>query len=792
MGDPSSAQPVGGLQGQPPAGGAQGAAAGGAQAQGVGPDVKEIEQIALEDLLGKTVTASKTEMRVQEAPSIVHVITSRQIRQRGYRTVADALKHVPGIYGIDDHTYMNIGVRGVFSAPQAANDVVKVMINGQPIAFRSTAVSFMEHDLLPIEAVKRIEILRGPASALYGANAFLGVINIITFQGGAKEGNRRGDHGLVLDGYYMQNPHGNSYNGTGSFYSGGSIGERFKYFVSGTAHYSDRSGLQVPGLDDMIQERLNRTDPSIMEAADGAPSPGWDASAREFMLRNPVNRDDVERTGSGYALMTFEATEDIDVEVDGHFQYFDRGAEFQNFSFLTHDTRLTHLNGYVRTRFLYGQDKEEGLSLRLSTAFASGTPTNQEQIADRLVSDQLKRRDMGYRAFDAVAEARYTLGPRDHITLGADYSLDHENLLSIDVRNQRTGEVTEQPGFGTEDFHNVGVYAQWMWNVWESLVVTLGSRMDYNSQIACNAAEWDCVGGREDVVEENALPGGRDAVIDDRGLFQLSNRAALVYEFPVAGLYAKAIYGSSFKPPSPFQLYHRQLTITGASAGNPALQPQTADTAEAAIGLEPIDGLHAELNGYFTRVDDFVLVFKETSLLEGRNADVRTAGLEGSLTYTWQRNMSVFFNGSWMAHSEVQPKQKRGETDAAWRTSPLNTTVPVGRYPEYMLNGGVNFHLPEAHVNINLALQFVSERRASLINNQLQSSLDLEDPYTLDRYMLADLTVRSVGLHLFGERETVFSASVRGAPGAYEEPGIGGIDVPSRGTRFHFRMEQQL
>ena len=61
------------------------------------------------------------------------------------------------------------------------------MINGQVIAFRSDSTNYLGPELISMQSIERIEIVRGPGSALYGANAFLGVVNIITkdaMQGG--------------------------------------------------------------------------------------------------------------------------------------------------------------------------------------------------------------------------------------------------------------------------------------------------------------------------------------------------------------------------------------------------------------------------------------------------------------------------------------------------------------------------------------------------------------------------------------------------------------------------------
>src|SRR5690606_24001373 len=95
-------------------------------------------------------------------------------------SVGDALKHVVGFYLTDDHIMPNVGVRGVSGGLGAESGIIKVMIDGASVAFRSTSGNWLGVELVPLSSVKQIEIIRGPASALYGADAFLGVVNIIT------------------------------------------------------------------------------------------------------------------------------------------------------------------------------------------------------------------------------------------------------------------------------------------------------------------------------------------------------------------------------------------------------------------------------------------------------------------------------------------------------------------------------------------------------------------------------------------------------------------------------------
>src|SRR4051812_6240001 len=143
--------------------------------------VGNIEDIDLAYLLNTpddVWTASRTHQKNYEAPAIVTTVTREQIEVWGYRSVAEVLDHLDGFYVVDDHSLPNLAVRGVSGGLYADSSIVKVLIDGHSLAFHSTGGNWLGPELVPLSAIERIEVVRGPASALFGADAFLGVINI--------------------------------------------------------------------------------------------------------------------------------------------------------------------------------------------------------------------------------------------------------------------------------------------------------------------------------------------------------------------------------------------------------------------------------------------------------------------------------------------------------------------------------------------------------------------------------------------------------------------------------------
>ncbi|MDF1526860.1 MAG: TonB-dependent receptor plug domain-containing protein [bacterium] len=144
----------------------------------------DLTELSLEDLMSvqvKTVaSASRYEQDVSDAPASVTIITGEQIRRYGYRTLSDALRSVMGFYVTSDRNYSYLGVRGV-GLPGDYNARVLLMVDGHRFNEASNDSFFTGPGLgIDMDDIKKIEIVRGPASALYGQNAMLATINIIT------------------------------------------------------------------------------------------------------------------------------------------------------------------------------------------------------------------------------------------------------------------------------------------------------------------------------------------------------------------------------------------------------------------------------------------------------------------------------------------------------------------------------------------------------------------------------------------------------------------------------------
>lgn len=154
-------------------------------------DVEDFFSLTPAELAAIPVTiATGTPKPVFQSAGVTSIITAEQIKAMGATEIHEVLETVPGLHaGLQNSSYdYKYIFRGIGNN---TNSQVLFLLNGTRITtpFRGTLTTGME---LPIEAIERVEVIRGPGSALYGADAFAGVINIITKKANDIDGTRVG------------------------------------------------------------------------------------------------------------------------------------------------------------------------------------------------------------------------------------------------------------------------------------------------------------------------------------------------------------------------------------------------------------------------------------------------------------------------------------------------------------------------------------------------------------------------------------------------------------------------
>jgi iron complex outermembrane recepter protein len=198
--------------------------------------VHSLDTLSLKDLLNqKIVSVSKTSEFLFDAPLSASVLTREDIRRAGSTTIMEALRLIPGVI-VREQSNGNyeVHLRGMDNVPpnasfDIASTTTLVMIDNRPIYSYLRGGTFWETLPIDLNDVEKIEVVRGPAAALYGPNAVNGVINIIT---------RR----LKQEGwsFVTNNQHGS----LRTFVNNASLGyrtEKFGVLASGNFQRRDRS-----------------------------------------------------------------------------------------------------------------------------------------------------------------------------------------------------------------------------------------------------------------------------------------------------------------------------------------------------------------------------------------------------------------------------------------------------------------------------------------------------------------------------------------------------------------------
>jgi outer membrane receptor for ferrienterochelin and colicins len=185
--------------------------------------IDSLFMLSLEDLMKiEVTTASNKKEKLNKAPATIVVVTEKDIHDRGYLEFYDILNDLPGFdlqraFG-DDNYYLN--PRGY---RKSTGDVMLLMVDGIIMnhLFNNNMNAFFQY---PLNNIKQVEVVYGPASAIYGPNAFAGVINIITkTEGKSSLRLTAGQNNTnIADLQFIQNLNSDlSLNITGKFYSSG-------------------------------------------------------------------------------------------------------------------------------------------------------------------------------------------------------------------------------------------------------------------------------------------------------------------------------------------------------------------------------------------------------------------------------------------------------------------------------------------------------------------------------------------------------------------------------------------
>lgn len=622
-------------------------------------------ELSLEDLLDTPVevwTATKTKSTVDEAPAVITVITQEDIRLGGYQSVAEVLQYITGFYIVDDHILPNLGIRGLAGGFMGESSVVKVMIDGHTASFRSTGGNWLGPELVPLTAIERIEIIKGPASALYGADAFLGVINIITVKG----------EDLSL----------------GRIQGSTSI-SRYANF----GHDLDMAmGFRYRSFEIMLSGRLNQEDRSGIKLLDTSPAPDIPS----------YNQDDPTASGLklisqvAHGRITYHFNKRHRISLTGHVSHIERGGEFSPWSQMSfgldkdgrsRGTKIALFQGM--TGLQLSLNPLDTLSLDWKISYITGGPMNEDKI-DVDSDIYYIERDFGYRAMETSLEGRWQIIDSLTTVVGSEFLYDWENIpsslrvLRSSVNNLSAGEVVESNSTrqGKETFYNIGAFAQILWSRFKPyLDLTGGVRYDSHN------------------VYGNQVSGRAGAISAPHRMLRL-----------------KLLYGAAFKAPSPLMMYGVPYQV-GDIIGNPDLKPQKVHTVEMQTIFTPVKYLKLSTGLAYN-----VLLDKAEFVQQGINRIAVNLSKVKSLS--WESEVSANYK-EWIKGSVSFELQRTTRELDSYKSVYLSNLLGNRNiiYPGYILRAKVSGRVPKVPLRAWVSLMYVDKRPSSDMNTLEKGSM---------------------------------------------------------------------
>jgi outer membrane receptor protein involved in Fe transport len=693
-------------------------------------DLQGISELSLEQLMDlPVVTASGKAEERSLAAANVFIVSRDDIERHGYRSLGEMLRLVPGMYLIYDYVGYSVGVRDVTSGYRGGTRIVKVMIDGAPISFRPDLEAFLGPEFIPVEAIERVEIAKGPLSALYGANAFLATVNVIT---------RTPEERQVQATQRVWHTNGNPGWGASAF--------------------ATHSGIDTALLLAVSYDRINRS--GIQARRTYAFQ-----DPRQIALTQPSS-DDIARPGSMFGRLSYYTDHLGEFQLEAGYQELDSKAEFLLNSQVTHRSRVNVHNGWGALHWRFELDK---LALRAIIGAAEGRPERDYQLflTENLSSSYKPRFD--YRALNALVEATYDFGSWLSGDVGVDAELRREGVLyyrqtfyNDDVRTAFSQRDLINIGDPTsQDYRQVGPYVQLRSAPFAGLP-------DFRFTLAARG-DWIDFGP---ITYET----------------QMSVRGAVAYRFGPA-LTSKLIVGRAFQTASGTLLFSHagfgssQSVLGTERLDDPrGLEPQVVSSIELVASSQPADFLSLEGAVFYQQLDDAIRFNTRASLIVADNSgSVSTAGgeLVAKLLFGHFRPYAAV-----SLTQQISAEVTRGLEDIA------SFSDSASMFPRVFGYVGCNADLVPDVLMLNAELYWAGSRGPSQANYyQNNSRVYSLDPYQV---LDVTLSTGGLPL-LDRELATRFSVSVRNALSSdYIEPGFSGVDIPQPDTSFLFQLRQEL
>ncbi|MFE8599643.1 TonB-dependent receptor domain-containing protein [Archangium violaceum] len=667
-----------------------------AESEAPEPKRSELEEdLALYTAEDTLALATRHEEKVKKVPAIAASFGREQIRALGARTVADVLDVMPGLtLSRDVQGFHRVAIRGL------RNDAeVLFLLNGQRLNNFFDGKALMN---LPVENLERIEVIRGPGSALYGAGAFLGVVNIVT---------QRADglRGAVSGGGFpkLGDPLATTFDG---HVSGAHSFGRFKLFGDADVwrQVGDTEAIETDALsaDTLAQKLREPLDPSGTTQDD------------RFLLNLGLGFGYELSSASNLQVSARLLSENRSALV-GLFDTVGPGSRLGWQVFLGDVTYEHELNDRVRLRArLYGEQQSTDRLFQIGPdGFRTGPDDNQLFPDGMLEQTRVTVQSLGTSVDSDVSlfeGNRLSLGAAAELQMLGAYSYETNYTLDSRLRPSLTTpekvvDILKLADGAASRRLTFSAFAQDQWTVVEPLTLTFGVRADVTQLPS--------------VDNTNAITGTQLVP-------SINPRVGLVFS-PTDSLVLKLLYGRAFRPPTLQELletipntYYNQ----GRFEGNPTLLPAVVNTLEAGADLIQVSGesrVRIRANAFLESFSNpIAAVDTSGNIVPVRNRElgVLVYGVEGEARLEASRRATTWINASlFRAEDQALPANHRFLTDTPQARFNAGVSMPIGDF-----------------INFDVVVRAGAERR-----NNTRSVLELIRRYKIPAYGLITAQVRT-------------------------------------------------
>ena len=610
-------------------------------------------------LKGITVTANRQAERLQDVPANVQVVTEKDIQKRNVQNTAQALAMVTGVSASQS-------VEGTVNLRGYSSKNILVLVDGQPM---NTAWNGdVDWNMIPVENIRKIEVVSGGQSALYGGRAVGGVINIMTktqkqdgLHGSATVSygsNATVNQGYALNGKKNKVSFGAFYNshitnGWKDYYASGSHKSGYTY----TTNEKDARGTSSNYLIG------NRGRKYVMSENYGF-NIGYDFNEDQRLTYKftRANYDWEYKDPESYIRKgdtVIWPGKDIDDSKYASF-YGTRGWRAYNMHSLTYNDQKNKIHAHIGMTDYF----KDGYT---QPGYTKGT-------LDGNLNGSGDKYSYPSKSIDFDLNKRWALG-NHNLLAGISYGRDKFDETIYSIKDWKSwsssGSVTQKAG-GKDKYWSL--YAQDKWNFAPKWTAYIGGRYDHYE-------DYDGY--------DTLLSGDNDK--GSHSYHKFSPKLSLDYAVnPDTNVYLS--YGKSFNTPILYQLF-RYSTRMGLIYPNSGLTPETTDTWELGLKKKIANKTDIHADVFYAKTEDYIrLMSYEGGQGKGKryenNGDEKTHGFEVSLTQRHSDIWTSYINYTW------QTAKNNGYKDYD--------------VPRHLLHLGTTYN--KAPWTINLDGMFISNR----------------------------------------------------------------------------------